>query len=115
MCACSIGSRCERLGTRYNTVFETIEWVSVSIFTLEYVMRLWACMEDPKCAKAGPFWGRVRYALGFYALVDMLSILPNWISIGSWVLNPLIPGATHVCTAKGVPLHSASRWHGTTE
>ena len=66
----------------------------MSAFTLEWFMRIWACIEDPECAKKGPFWGRVRYALTFYPIVDVLSILPNWLSLGSMVIDPLIPGTT---------------------
>ena len=95
-CCCSIGSDCERLGDRYKFTFETIEWASVFMFTLEYIMRLWACVEDPDTAKRGAFWGRIRYALTFYPLVDMLSILPNWISFCSWTVDWLIPGSQYI-------------------
>lgn len=36
-------------------LFEVFEATSVSIFTVEYLLRLWACTEDPKYAS--PVWG----------------------------------------------------------
>jgi voltage-gated potassium channel len=66
------------------------------MFTLEYFMRIWACVEDPKTRERGAVWGRVRYALTFYPIVDVLSILPNWISVGSWLIDPLIEGHQYI-------------------
>jgi voltage-gated potassium channel len=92
MSVCSIGTKCERLGDRYTVVFEVVEWVSVVAFTLEYIMRMWACIEDEENRKRGPFWGRVRHAFTFYPLVDVLSILPNWFSLVSYTVDPFLPG-----------------------
>lgn len=64
-------------GTRYAGVFNAIEWVSGPAFTLEYLLRLWACREDPRYARA--VGGRIRYALRPLLLVDLLAILPFWL------------------------------------
>lgn len=93
---CSLGSDCERLGKRYSFVFERIEWVSVIIFTVEYVLRIWSCIEDPQVKYQGPILGRVYYALSFYPIVDLISILPNWISFGSYILDPFFAGEQYV-------------------
>lgn len=61
----------------YAGVFAGIEWVAVAIFSIEYVLRLWTCVELPPYAH--PFWGRVRYVLSPMALVDLLAILPFYL------------------------------------
>lgn len=68
----------------------------MAAFTLEYFMRIWACVEDPANARKGPFWGRLHYALTFYPLVDLLSILPNWVSLVSYIIDPFIPACVFV-------------------
>ncbi len=46
-----------------------LEWVFTVIFTIEYVFRLYACRQPG------------RYALSFYGLVDLLSILPSYLLV----------------------------------
>lgn len=58
----------------YRDVFHTIEIVTVSLFCVEYVLRLWCIVERPRYAH--PVWGRLQYSVTFFALVDLLSILP---------------------------------------
>lgn len=72
------GARCLRLGDKYETFFEAAEAISVYIFTFEYILRLWACIENPNVKAKGPVVGRIRYALSFFPIVDVLSIAPYW-------------------------------------
>lgn len=53
--------------------------VSVGIFSVEYLVRLWACTANPRFAH--PLWGRLRYMLTPYALIDLLAILPFWLPL----------------------------------
>jgi voltage-gated potassium channel len=66
---------------QYRVALEAFEVSSVSVFTVEYVARLWSCTVEPEYRH--PVWGRLRFALSFMALVDLVSILPS-----------LIPGGT---------------------
>lgn len=75
------GSACERWGDTYSGVFEALEAASVIIFTVEYAARVWACMEEPAIAAAGPLKGRLTYASRFFLLVDLASILPWWVAV----------------------------------
>ncbi|MBL1216318.1 MAG: ion transporter [Planctomycetes bacterium] len=63
----------QRLGG-FLSVFET---VSVFVFTLEYLARMWACTMDDKYSN--PFSGRLRLALSPMAIVDLLAILPFYL------------------------------------
>jgi voltage-gated potassium channel len=57
----------------YGSLFHAIEVVSVVIFTVEYLLRLWVAPLDPQFA--GRF-GRLRYALSLMAVIDLVAILP---------------------------------------
>ena len=53
------------------------EVVSVLIFTAEYFVRLWCCVEDPQYRH--PVKGRLRYAVSFFGIIDLLAILPFYL------------------------------------
>lgn len=61
----------------WGPVFTAFEVVSVIVFTGEYALRLWTCVEDPRYAK--PVTGRLRAAISPMLLVDMLAILPFYL------------------------------------
>lgn len=54
--------------------FYVTEVFSVIVFSLEYVLRLWASVEDPRYAR--PVLGRLRFAFTALALIDLLAVLP---------------------------------------
>jgi len=60
------------LGSRFRGLFILIEVFSVAIFSIEYILRVYACKEDPAYAKPG---GRIRFCLSGLQLVDLLAIL----------------------------------------
>ncbi|WP_299261491.1 ion transporter [uncultured Kushneria sp.] len=62
------------LQARYGEAFMIAEWVFTVIFTVEYLLRLY-CLDRP-----------VRYARSTYGLIDLLSLLPSWLSL-------IFPGA----------------------
>ena len=65
----------EWLDARYHGAFVAFEIFSVVVFTIEYVLRLWACTVDPEFAH--PVKGRLRYATRPLAIIDLLAILPS--------------------------------------
>ena len=58
----------------YGPVLRTAEWGFTLLFTAEYALRLWT-VRTP-----------VRYATSFFGIIDLLAILPTWLSL-------FIPGA----------------------
>ncbi len=52
--------------------FYYFDIVSVAIFTVEYLMRLWSCNHDPKYRHS--VHGRIRYMFSFGALIDLLAL-----------------------------------------
>lgn len=65
------------LRARYGGVFHAFEVFSVVVFTVEYVLRLWTCVIDPRFAH--PVTGRLRFALTPMAVVDALAVLPFYL------------------------------------
>ena len=54
-----------------------IEIVSVIIFTIEYVLRLWTC--DIKDLQKPAVISRLKYVFSFMAIIDLLAILPFYL------------------------------------
>lgn len=67
-----------RYAQEYGLWFHYFEDFSVAFFTLEYVSRLYAIVENPKYKH--PFYGRLRYAKTSMAIVDLLAILPFYLT-----------------------------------
>jgi voltage-gated potassium channel len=53
----------------YGPTLEAIEWGFTLLFTLEYVLRLLSLRRP------------VKYTVSFFGVVDLLSILPNYLSL----------------------------------
>jgi voltage-gated potassium channel len=65
------------ISLHFMPLFQTFEIVSVVIFTVEYLLRLWSCTVYKKYK--APFRGRFRFALTPMAIVDLVAILPFYI------------------------------------
>ncbi|SEA62003.1 voltage-gated potassium channel [Desulfuromusa kysingii] len=57
------------LNLKYGQLFLFLEWFFTIIFTAEYLLRL-SCIGRPS-----------KYATSFYGIVDLLSILPSYVSL----------------------------------
>lgn len=57
------------------------EIVSVGIFTIEYLLRLWTAPEDPQVPHNGAINSRIAYALKPMMLIDFLAIAPAYIAL----------------------------------
>lgn len=55
------------------------EIVSTSIFAIEYIARLWVCVEQGRYAN--PLAGRLRYALSPLPILDLVVIITFWTSV----------------------------------
>ena len=65
------------LGQRYTEFFTIFELVSIVIFTVEYLLRIWTANVNKKFQ--GIIKGRIKYALTPLALFDLFSIIPFFI------------------------------------
>lgn len=59
--------------------FEYFEYLSVFVFSLEYIGRLWTCtyFEEYK----HPIIGRLKWMFSFMAIVDLLAIMPFYLPL----------------------------------
>lgn len=57
------------LQERFGRLFDILEWIFTIVFTVEYILRLYSVYR--------PF----KYAISFFGVVDLLSILPTYISL----------------------------------
>ena len=71
----------ESIGDRYGDALQVIEWFFTILFTIEYVLRL-ISVKRP-----------LRYATSFYGIVDLLAIIPTYLSV-------LIPGSQSLLTIR---------------
>jgi len=60
---------------QYYKLFRIFEYFSVFIFSLEYVGRIWSCVEVKDCANN--FRARIKYLLSFPSLIDLIAIAPS--------------------------------------
>lgn len=67
----------EPLRQQHIAIFTALEWGFTITFTLEYLARLWVVRN------------RIKYATSFFGIVDLLSLLPTYISL-------LVPGTQYL-------------------
>jgi voltage-gated potassium channel len=67
-------------GTHESTLF-VVEWCLTILFSLDYGVRLW-CVKRP-----------AKYALSFFGLVDLMSVIPTYLSL-------IIPGGKYLATLR---------------
>lgn len=77
--AAVVAETVDDLNARFGSIFYAIEIVSITIFTLEYLLRLWVAPLNPQYSK--PLIGRLRYAFSLMAIIDLLAILPAFLPL----------------------------------
>jgi len=58
--------------TPYHFWIKLVEYVSVGVFTVEYVVRLYAATHP------------LKYALSFFGVIDLISIIPTYLGFGNF-------------------------------
>ena len=70
----------QSLQAQYERLFVQFEIISVMVFTIEYLLRIWSCTVDLRYKS--PFVGRAKFALTPLALIDLLAVVPFYLSLG---------------------------------
>jgi voltage-gated potassium channel len=65
--------------SKYEGLFEWADLIIITIFTVEYLLRVWT--SDVEEEKYQGTAGKFRYIFSFYALIDLIAILPYYISL----------------------------------
>jgi voltage-gated potassium channel len=55
----------------YHKLFLIIEWVSIILFSLEYLLRLWSAQKPS------------RYAFSLFGIIDLVAIIPTYLGLGN--------------------------------
>lgn len=74
-----------RVAAEYQRLFTIVEWVVTILFTIEYILRIYSVYR--------PF----AYIFSFYGIVDLLSILPTYLSL-------FFPGTHYLVTIRALRL-----------
>lgn len=69
------------LSTEFSLVCGIIETISVVIFSVEYIVRLWT--SDLKYPDLPAWRARLKYMRSFAAVIDLVSLLPSYLSFVS--------------------------------
>ncbi len=62
---------------RWGVFLNAFEVVSVAVFTVEYLARLWSCTADPRFGST--IRGPIRHAFRAMSIIDLLAILPFYL------------------------------------
>ena len=65
---------------RYHQFFFDFEGFSVTIFTIEYILRVWSCTADAAAGYEHPLLGRIKFMLSPMAIIDFLAFAPFYVS-----------------------------------
>jgi voltage-gated potassium channel len=74
--SCVILESVEAIGRQFGPAFDGFEAAATAIFAVEYCLRVWASVDFHVARYRDPVWGRLRYMRGFFALVDLVAVLP---------------------------------------
>ena len=67
----------DAFSVRFSSLFRIFECFSVAVFSVEYLLRILTCTFDKRYSK--PLAGRLKFAVSFFALVDLVAILPFYL------------------------------------
>ena len=77
------------LSSRFTEQFATLEKISIALFSLEYILRLWTCPESNSDGYQKPLLGRLRFMLTPLMLTDLVAILPFYLNT-TWTFDTRI-------------------------
>ena len=66
---------------RYAATFNVIEYVSLIVFTVEYLLRIWSAVEHGPHRHLKHSRARMKYVLSAAGIVDLIAVLPFWFAM----------------------------------
>jgi len=66
----------ETIRRDYGPAFDAFEAAVTVLFAAEYLLRVWVCVDYRDGGYSAPLTGRLRYMRSFFALVDLVAVLP---------------------------------------
>jgi voltage-gated potassium channel len=77
--SCTIFETVPSYNEKFHHQFEMVNTITVIIFTIEYILRIWCCVVNPEYQS--PILGRLKYSKTPLALIDFFSILPFYLPL----------------------------------
>lgn len=74
--AAAVVGTCRGLPEQWKEIVFGIAVFSTALFAVEYVLRLWACVEDPRANGQSHLRWRVRHMMRPMSIVDLMAFLP---------------------------------------
>ena len=71
----------EPIRGKHPLTFVWIEHAATAVFAVEYLARLWVCVDYRSGRFRHPLWGRLRYVRSFYAIIDLIAVLPSLLGL----------------------------------
>lgn len=80
----------EPLRARHAALLMAVELVTITLFTLDYVLRVWTAPEREPGADAAPWRARLAYVASPLGVIDVLAVLPAYAALvlpvpGDWL------------------------------
>ncbi|MEB3343814.1 ion transporter [Okeania sp.] len=72
-------STVEDIYQQYQTCLDSFEIISVTIFTIEYILRVWSC--NIAFGYKHPIWGRIKFIFKPLVIIDLIAILPFYLPL----------------------------------
>jgi voltage-gated potassium channel len=69
------------LDAEYGRWFSAIEWLSLVVFTAEYLARVWVAAEHTPDRHLPPARARLKFLFSAEGLIDLVAILPFWLGV----------------------------------
>lgn len=69
-----------RLATAYGKLFDVVEFAALTVFSIEYLARLWTAAEYPPWRRLGVIQSRLHFVASPGGLIDLVAVLPFWLS-----------------------------------
>jgi voltage-gated potassium channel len=69
------------LAERYSALFTAVELASLTVFTLEYGLRVWVAVDHPPYHHLEPHQARLKFIFSAMGIIDLLAVLPFWLAL----------------------------------
>jgi voltage-gated potassium channel len=69
------------LAERYDHLFTAVELVSLTVFSIEYALRVWVAVDHPPYHRLSPYEARLRFVFSAMGIIDLLAVLPFWFAM----------------------------------
>jgi voltage-gated potassium channel len=69
------------LAFRYGSLLDTIELMSLVVFSVEYGLRVWTAVEHAPYRHRHPSYARLEFITSAWGIIDLISVLPFWLAL----------------------------------